>query len=26
MTVRGENAAAVAELVRALQPAKGPGC
>jgi transposase len=24
-TVRGENAAAVAELVRALQPAKGPG-
>jgi hypothetical protein len=26
MTVRGENAAAMAELVRALQPAKGPGC
>jgi transposase len=25
-TVRGENAAAVAELVRALQLAKGPGC
>ena len=26
MTVRGENAVAVAELVRALQPAKGPRC